>query len=216
MKRILVASAVILLLAGCSASPKTAAVETPVEVPVVEVGTVEVPDLTGMAGDEAKKALKAAGLIVTWDAGEDTVLMSSNWSVIAQDPAAGAKVAEHAAVTVTVEKTPVEAAEPIAPVVEQSLKLQWGVESFTDGLLRDNGDQGMLNWFISSITDNGHGVVQVTVQVTAAETSKEEVLRLATSVMNLTCAEAPGMQWVEVMTADAKILQQTRRTSLCS
>lgn len=94
MKRVLLTLTIALVaLSGCATS---APADTP---------QVAVPDVVGMTGDEAQAALTDAGLTVEWDAGDDFVALASNWTVKAQDPAAGAILDAGSAVTLQVEKT---------------------------------------------------------------------------------------------------------------
>ena len=67
---------------------------------------VAVPDVVGMKGDAAAEALKKAGLTqapsYTDVDGKESVWKKSNWSVTAQDPAAGEQVAADREITLTV------------------------------------------------------------------------------------------------------------------
>ena len=84
------------LLTGCSSAPKM----------------IEVPDVTSMAGDAAQDAIEEAGFESEFDAGEDSVWMASNWTVMSQDPAAGTKAEDGATVTLVVGKPSTEEFEP--------------------------------------------------------------------------------------------------------
>ena len=79
---------------------------------------VEVPDVVGMKGDDAADALKKAGLSKTpsyTDAdGEESVWAPGNWSVTAQDPAAGERVPADQAITLTVNHDSADAAASAA------------------------------------------------------------------------------------------------------
>ena len=83
-------------LAGKTASSEATTAQT----------TIEVPDVVGLKGDAAVDALEKAGL--TEDPtfkdvdGKESVWKKSNWSVTAQDPAAGEQVAADREITLTV------------------------------------------------------------------------------------------------------------------
>lgn len=90
-------------LAGCdqASAKKTASSEA-----ATAQTTIEVPDVVGLKGDAAVDALEKAGL--TEDPtfkdvdGKESVWKKSNWSVTAQDPAAGEQVAADREITLTV------------------------------------------------------------------------------------------------------------------
>ena len=90
-------------LAGCdqASAKKTASPEV-----TTTQTTIEVPDVVGLKGDAAVDALEKAGL--TEDPtfkdvdGKESVWKKSNWSVTAQDPAAGEQVAADREITLTV------------------------------------------------------------------------------------------------------------------
>ncbi|MCZ0858358.1 excalibur calcium-binding domain-containing protein [Actinomyces israelii] len=110
----LVALVIVLVpaVSGCDdsaaheAAPASAAATTP--------AAVEVPDVVGMKGDAAADALKKAGLSKSpsyTDAdGEESVWAPGNWSVTAQDPAAGERVPADQAITLTVNHDSADAA----------------------------------------------------------------------------------------------------------
>ncbi|WP_315130912.1 excalibur calcium-binding domain-containing protein [uncultured Actinomyces sp.] len=90
-------------LAGCdqASAKKTVSSEA-----TTAQTTIEVPDVVGLKGDAAVDALEKAGL--TEDPtfkdvdGKESVWKKSNWSVTAQDPAAGEQVAADREITLTV------------------------------------------------------------------------------------------------------------------
>ncbi|WP_052375289.1 excalibur calcium-binding domain-containing protein [Actinomyces israelii] len=98
--------------AGCDdsaaheAAPASAAATTP--------AAVEVPDVVGMKGDDAADALKKAGLSkgpsYTDTDGEESVWDPGNWSVTAQNPAAGEQVPADQVITLTVNHDSADAA----------------------------------------------------------------------------------------------------------
>ena len=98
--------------AGCDdsaaheAAPASAAATTP--------AAVEVLDVVGMRGDDAADALKKAGLSkgpsYTDADGEESVRDPGNWSVTAQNPAAGEQVPADQVITLTVNHDSADAA----------------------------------------------------------------------------------------------------------
>ncbi|MFS2028721.1 MULTISPECIES: PASTA domain-containing protein [unclassified Curtobacterium] len=76
--------------------------------------SITVPDVSGLPGDKAKKNLTDAGLEVKWDAGDESVWVASNWTVVTQSPKAGTRVAEDSTVTLKVEPKADERATPTA------------------------------------------------------------------------------------------------------
>ena len=118
----LVALVIVLVpaVSGCDdsaaheAAPASAAATTP--------AAVEVPDVVGMKGDDAADALKKAGLSKTpsyTDAdGEESVWAPGNWSVTAQDPAAGEQVPADQEITLTVNHDSADAAASASAAAE--------------------------------------------------------------------------------------------------
>ena len=95
---------------GSGAKKPTTAAQTASTTPA----SVTMPDLSGMAGDKAAEALTAAGItsIPSFkdEAGKETVIKRSNWSVTGQSPSAGESVAANVAVTLTVHHDSADAA----------------------------------------------------------------------------------------------------------
>lgn len=118
----LVALVIVLVpaVSGCDdsaaheAAPASAAATTP--------AAVEVPDVVGMKGDDAADALKKAGLSKSpsyTDAdGEESVWAPGNWSVTAQDPAAGEQVPADQEITLTVNHDSADAAASASAAAE--------------------------------------------------------------------------------------------------
>jgi hypothetical protein len=81
--------------------------------------SVEVPDVAGLAGDEAESALEEAGFVVRYEAGDESVVVASNWKVVSQVPARGTASSKGDTVTLTVELetvlTPTPSDEAAAP-----------------------------------------------------------------------------------------------------
>ena len=98
-------------LAGCGEA--TAQGTSPTEAATTQV-LVAVPDVVGMKGDAAAEALKTAGLTqapsYTDVDGKESVWAPGNWSVTAQEPAAGAQVPAGQAITLTVNHDSAKAA----------------------------------------------------------------------------------------------------------
>ena len=109
---------------GSGAKKPTTAAQTASTTPA----SVTMPDLSGMAGDKAAEALTAAGITSVPsfkdEAGKETVIMRSNWSVTGQSPSAGESVAANVAVTLTVHHDSADAAasaEATKPKTAQGL-----------------------------------------------------------------------------------------------
>ena len=100
-------------LAGCGEA--TAQGTSPTRAATVQQQVlVAVPDVVGMKGDAAAEALKTAGLTqapsYTDVDGKESVWEPGNWSVTAQEPAAGAQVPAGPAITLTVNHDSAKAA----------------------------------------------------------------------------------------------------------
>ena len=100
-------------LAGCGEA--TAQGTSPTRAATVQQQVlVAVPDVVGMKGDAAAEALKTAGLTqapsYTDVDGKESVWEPGNWSVTAQEPAAGAQVPTGQAITLTVNHDSAKAA----------------------------------------------------------------------------------------------------------
>ena len=100
-------------LAGCGEA--TAQGTSPTRAATVQQQVlVAVPDVVGMKGDAAAEALKTAGLTqapsYTDVDGKEFVWEPGNWSVTAQEPAAGAQVPAGQAITLTVNHDSAKAA----------------------------------------------------------------------------------------------------------
>ena len=91
------------VLAGCDGA--AAQGTTPTGAATTQA-LIMVPDVVGMKGDVATEALEKAGLTqrpsYTDVDGKESVWKPSNWSVTAQDPAAGTQVPADQAITLTV------------------------------------------------------------------------------------------------------------------
>lgn len=205
VKRIVIALAAVLTLslAACSETATPEPTET----------GVAVTDVVGQTGDEAREALTEDGFLVEFDAGDETVIMASNWIVESQSPAADELVESGSTITLTVTK-PEETAAPsdLAQRVENELLAAFGVESFTD-LLGEEGVDGL--WpYIASIEDVSTGTIEIYVQVTETETTNEEVKMFTERVLTLIGAQLPDLEWVVAQTADGQITEQTSRKSV--
>ena len=99
------------VLAGCDGA--AAQGSTPTGAATTQA-LVTVPDVVGMKGDVATEALEKAGLTQTPSYtdvdGKESVWKPSNWSVTAQDPAAGTQVPADQAITLTVNHDSAKAA----------------------------------------------------------------------------------------------------------
>ena len=99
------------VLAGCDGA--AAQGSTPTGAATTQA-LITVPDVVGMKGDVATEALEKAGLTqrpsYTDVDGKESVWKPSNWSVTAQDPAAGAQVPADQTITLTVNHDSAKAA----------------------------------------------------------------------------------------------------------
>ena len=99
------------VLAGCDGA--AAQGTTPTGAATTQA-LITVPDVVGMKGDVATEALEKAGLTqrpsYTDVDGKESVWKPSNWSVTAQDPAAGTQVPADQAITLTVNHDSAKAA----------------------------------------------------------------------------------------------------------
>ena len=106
---------VIVLVPAVSGCDDSAAHEAaPASATATPPAAVEVPDVVGMKGDDAADALKKAGLSkgpsYTDTDGEESVRDPGNWSVTAQNPAAGEQVPADQVITLTVNHDSADAA----------------------------------------------------------------------------------------------------------
>lgn len=97
MKKLIAATAALLILVGCGGDDN--------DVAGGETGQVTVPDLVGLVLSEAEDVADSVGLEVeASDASPDDrmILRKGNWTVASQEPAPGTEVASGAVVTVLV------------------------------------------------------------------------------------------------------------------
>lgn len=142
-------------LAACGGAASTASSETTAAAPAETVTTVAVPtvvepttaasttasvtvpDVVGMTGDKAQDALKAAGLtaLPDWEdeAGAESVWNPANWTVTAQDPAAGSSATSEQDITLTVHHDTGSAA------TETTAATDGGTTSSSDGSTNSQG-----------------------------------------------------------------------------
>ena len=114
---------------GGAKSNTTTAAQTGSATPAL----IAMPDLSGMTGDKAAEALTAAGItsIPSFkdEAGKETVIKWSNWSVTGQTPSAGASIAANAAVTLTVHHDSADAAASASATKPQTTQGLDGVSA---------------------------------------------------------------------------------------
>lgn len=138
-----------------SARPTASAATTPAAV----ASSITVPNVVGKEGDVAKATIKEANLVVDFDAGNDVVLLSSNWTVTGQTPAPGTKVAADSTVTLKVVKTSTitagetsASAAPAAPAVPaEYLNALASAQSYSDNM--NMSKQGIFDQLTSSYGD---------------------------------------------------------------
>lgn len=95
------------VVASSDGSNSTSAEDPAVEEPVGP----EVPDLAGQTGDVADDELQELGFETEFDAGDETVIMRSNWTVTGTTPAAGEFAELGSTVVIHVEKIEPDSAE---------------------------------------------------------------------------------------------------------
>lgn len=105
--KVVLTLAVGLLLSACSAAapaPSTPAASSTAEI-VTAALPVTIPDLAGQDGASAREALRALGLDYIYESDSGTsVIVASNWTVLATEPQAGARVLAGSTVTIGVTK----------------------------------------------------------------------------------------------------------------
>lgn len=119
----------------------------PAAAPTPTAAAVEVLDVVGQEGDAARDVLTALGLVVEFDAGEETVIMASNWTVDSQSPAAGTAAAEGDTVTLTVSK-PEVAEEPQSNELDDVTAAQFLALAWEDRFIYG----GDVHWIADRIT----------------------------------------------------------------
>lgn len=97
---------------------------------------IEIPEVAEMAGDEADDLLQKLGFKTEFDAGEQTVIVRSNWIVTGTTPAAGEFAGKRTTVTIHVEKP------KAAPVEEEMTSL--GLTGTTAWALCDQAGNAMF------------------------------------------------------------------------
>ncbi|WP_449282214.1 PASTA domain-containing protein [Leucobacter sp.] len=84
---------------GKTDDAKPAAAEQSTATETAAVEEIEIPDVAGLPGNEARETLSNLGLMVQYDGGDEAVVAASNWDATGTDPAAGTSVAAGSTVT---------------------------------------------------------------------------------------------------------------------
>jgi beta-lactam-binding protein with PASTA domain len=181
MKKIAALAVAVLMLTGCASAAKTDPAPSR-SVEAAESSAVVVPAVVGNDGKTAKNSLKAAGLDVKFDAGEESVWAASNWTVDEQMPAAGESVAKGSIVTLKVSKPQVAAPAPNPNDVTPSGldgKAQspygWNADFLLDGTHTVAGDTIVLKAGVS-ITNAYNAEGRFTVDCTVSGTNEAPVI----------------------------------------
>lgn len=186
-----------------------------------ETEQVSVPDVVGLAGDEARDMLEDSGLEADLIAEEGAVLMPSNWEVEGTDPTAGEDVETDFEVTVHLirpedetpdtddkdeddtdpEPEPAESpTEPedddIAERLEAEALVQFMVDDFTELLSQEYYDLTLPPFYaMHSFESIGSSTVRVHVQEEMTEAEEEQMARW---FFNMTCQEVPELETLVV------------------
>lgn len=173
------------------------------------------PDVVGKTGDEAQKELTAAGWTVKFDAGTDSVWKPSNWTVDAQDPAAGVSAPSGTAITLKVHKTS-ESTEGTAPAtatdaerataLQQSLNDAFGGQTAADLLAADP-----TTWpgYVNGIRVE-RGNAYFTLQIAPGDPTRDSMGKSAAQALStlLPAAAVTDIGWIIVEDAGHVVIDQ--------
>ena len=137
--------------------------EAPTASPSPTAQMLEVPDVAGQEGDSARLALTDLGLLVEFDAGEETVIVASNWTVDSQMPAAGSAIAVGDTVVLTVSK-PEAVEEPQSNELDEVTAAQFLALSWEQRFIYG----GNVHWIadrISTANDDGTWTFKIGVKL---------------------------------------------------
>lgn len=186
-----------------------------------ETVLVTVPDVVGLAGDEAADMLEEAEIKADLVADEGIVVMPSNWEVEGTDPAAGEETDADSEVTVHLIRPDDEAldlededshdidpetesaeslTEPedddIAERLEAEALVQFDVDSFTELLTQEYYDLTLPPYYAMHTFESiGSSTVRVHVQEQMTEAEEEQMARW---FFNMTCQEVPELETVVI------------------
>tara|TARA_R110002051_G_scaffold1853_2_gene10159 strand:- start:341 stop:1048 length:708 start_codon:yes stop_codon:yes gene_type:complete len=145
---------------------------TPTSTPTSTTETVEVLDVVGQDGAAARDALTALGFEVEFDAGDDTVIIASNWTVDSQSPLAGSPADAGDTVTLTVNK-PEAVEQPQSDELDEVTAAQFLALAWEDRFIY-GGDVHWIVDRISTANDDGTWTFKIGVTLENAFGNKYE------------------------------------------
>lgn len=193
-----IAIAAALSLAACSSSSTA----EPAPATSTAIETVPVNDVTGQNAKEATSALNDAGFTTEYDAGDDVVIMASNWTVDSTTPAAGEFAPKGSTIVLHVSKHDDDAtSEPetsdLAARTEAAYLDAWGVSSLTE--LAGDPSVTVKVAGITQWEDVSTGTIRVYVQ---ENLTRDEAKTVGQNIWGLTHDVVPDLTTVVVRGAD--------------
>ncbi len=193
-----IAFVAVLSLAACSSSSTA----EPAPATSTAIETVPVNDVTGQNAKEATSALKDAGFTTEYDAGDDVVIMASNWTVDSTTPAAGEFAPKGSTIVLHVSKhdddaTSEPATSDLAARTEAAYLDAWGVSSLTE--LAGDPSVTVKVAGITQWEDVSTGTIRVYVQ---ENLTRDEAKTVGQNIWGLTHDVVPDLTTVVVRGAD--------------
>lgn len=192
------AIAAALSLAACSSSSTA----EPAPATSTAIETLPVNDVAGQNAKEATSALKDAGFTTEYDAGDDVVIMASNWTVDSTTPAAGEFAPKGSTIVLHVSKhdddaTSEPATSHLAARTEAAYLDAWGVSSLTE--LAGDPSVTVKVAGITQWEDVSTGTIRVYVQ---ENLTRDEAKTVGQNIWGLTHDVVPDLTTVVVRGAD--------------
>ena len=187
-----------LSLAACSSSTTA----EPASQTSAAAETMTVADVAGQNAKEASAALKDAGFATEYDAGDETVIIASNWTVDSTTPAAGESAPKGSTVVLHVSKHDESATDPaatsdLAARTEDAYLAAWGVSSLTE--LAGDPSVTVKVAGITQWEDVSSGTIRVYVQ---ENLTRDEAKTVGQNIWGLTHDVVPDLTTVVVRGAD--------------
>lgn len=175
------------------------------------VGSQVVPNVVGMTGSDARKALQDQKLTADFDAGDDYVIAASNWTVLSQTPEAGANAEKYSTVVLVVQKTDSIWEEADAATLVDAVTLAWpqafGVENLTE--IRDS-DASILAGYVESITSTDVKSVTATLSSDAPTVTDAELVQFARASLSLVGSSVDDLNVLTVLSSTDQTATATR------
>lgn len=182
--------------------------------------SITLPDVVGLDGAAARDALTELGAIVEFDAGEQTVVMASNWNVDSQLPIAGSSISTGETIVLSVSKGAAdgEEADGQEPLpddatrsleLEESIKLSFGgVESFSDIYA---SDPTLWAGYINGVRVEG-ARAYITLQIGNEDPNRDELGTRAAGALSklLPTSDVRGISWIIVEDASGIEISDSR------